>query len=69
MALEGYLEYQRREFCKDVRCPVQMELMTKPEGSQEYERLQADLPGGVPIHHLAVSPLAYRQRVPHRPAR
>ncbi len=40
MALEGYLEYQRREFCKDVRCPVQMELMTKSEGSQEYERLR-----------------------------
>ncbi len=40
MALEGYLEYQRREFCKDVRCPVQVELMTKSEGSQEYERLR-----------------------------
>ena len=40
MALEGYVEYQRREFCKDVRCPVQVDLMTKPEGSDEYERLR-----------------------------
>ena len=40
MTLEGYVEYQRREFCKDVKCPVQTELMTKPEGSEEYERLR-----------------------------
>jgi len=23
MAIAGYVDYQRREFCKDVRCPVQ----------------------------------------------
>jgi len=40
MALEGYVEYQRREFCKDVRCPVQVELMASPEGSDAYERLR-----------------------------
>jgi len=38
MALQGYVEYQRREFCKDVKCPVQMELTSKPEGSPDYER-------------------------------
>ena len=40
MALDGYVEYQRREFCKDVGCPVQLELMTHPEGSDEYERIR-----------------------------
>ena len=40
MALEGYVEYQRREFCKDVRCPVQVDLMTRPEGSDAYEHLR-----------------------------
>jgi len=40
MALEGYVEYQRREFCNDVRCPEQMELMKQPEGSPQYERIR-----------------------------
>ena len=41
MVPEGYVQYQRREFCNDVRCPVQMELMTKTQGSEEYERIRA----------------------------
>jgi len=37
MPIEGYVEYQRREFCKDVACPVQLELETHEPGSEGYE--------------------------------
>jgi len=40
MAIKGYVEYQRREFCKDVRCPLQLELDTREPGSEEYERIR-----------------------------
>jgi hypothetical protein len=40
MTLEGYLEYQRREFCKDLPCPVQVLLDASPEGSKEYEHIR-----------------------------
>ena len=38
MKLDGYVEYKRREFCKDVKCPVQMELDKLVEASLEYEQ-------------------------------
>jgi hypothetical protein len=37
MIPEGYVEYKRREFCKDVKCPRQITLQTQTEGSPEYE--------------------------------
>lgn len=40
MPIEGYVEYQRREYCKDVRCPVQLELEAQTPGSEEYERIR-----------------------------
>jgi hypothetical protein len=40
MAFEGYLEYQRREFCKDLPCPVQVLLEAAPAGSKEYEQIR-----------------------------
>ncbi len=40
MALEGYIDYQRREFCKDLPCPVQQLLDAAKEGSPEYERIR-----------------------------
>ena len=40
MAIEGYIEYQRREFCKDVKCPMQLELNVQEPGSKEYERIR-----------------------------
>ena len=40
MPLAGYVEYQRREYCKDVRCPVQLELDAQTPGSEEYERIR-----------------------------
>jgi hypothetical protein len=41
MIPEGYIEYKRREFCKDIRCPLQLDLETKAEGSPEYESIRA----------------------------
>ncbi|MFZ5451918.1 MAG: hypothetical protein ACOZF2_08645 [Thermodesulfobacteriota bacterium] len=39
-SIKGYLDYQRREFCKDVQCPVQMELDAQPEGGAGYEEIR-----------------------------
>ena len=38
MAPEGYDEYKRREFCKDVKCSVQLDLCKQTEGTDEYEK-------------------------------
>ena len=38
MTLDGFVEYKRREFCKDVKCPVQMELNKLTEASPAYEQ-------------------------------
>jgi len=38
MLPEGYVEYKRREFCQDVKCPVQLALNKQTEGSPEYEK-------------------------------
>ncbi len=40
MPLEGFTEYKRREFCNDVKCPVQMKLNQQKEGSEEYEQIR-----------------------------
>jgi hypothetical protein len=40
MSIDGYSDYQRREFCQDVHCPVQMELNSQPEGSEVYEQIR-----------------------------
>jgi len=40
MTLEGYVEYKPREFCKDVRCSVQLELNVQASGSEEYEQIR-----------------------------
>ncbi len=37
MTIEGYIEYQRREYCMDIRCPIQSMLERAEPGSQEYE--------------------------------
>jgi len=39
--MEGYVEYQRREYCKDIRCSVQVELESKERGSADYERVRS----------------------------
>jgi hypothetical protein len=38
MISDGYIEYKRREFCKDVKCPVQTDLNNLAEASAQYER-------------------------------
>lgn len=40
MSIEGYVDYQRREYCKDVRCPIQTQLEKQPEGSEDYTLLR-----------------------------
>ncbi len=39
-SIQGYIDYQRREYCKDIKCPVQMLLESKIEGSSEYEEVR-----------------------------
>ena len=38
--IEGYTEYKRREYCKDIKCPVQVSLEQQKEGSKEYEDIR-----------------------------
>ncbi|NIP40960.1 MAG: hypothetical protein GTN39_05590 [Candidatus Aenigmarchaeota archaeon] len=40
MPIDGFVDYRKREFCNDVRCPVQVELNKQKEGSEEYERIR-----------------------------
>ncbi|MFN4133324.1 MAG: hypothetical protein ACK4GQ_03025 [Candidatus Hadarchaeales archaeon] len=40
MIPEGFEEYKSREFCRDVRCPVQLLLDKREKGSQEYEEIR-----------------------------
>jgi len=40
MPIAGYIDYRRREFCNDIKCPVQVELNSLTEGSEEYERIR-----------------------------
>jgi hypothetical protein len=40
MSINGYIDYQRREFCKDVQCPLQMDLEVQQQGSEAYEKIR-----------------------------
>lgn len=37
MTIPGFSEYKRREYCKDIKCPIQQQLDAAQEGSDEYE--------------------------------
>lgn len=39
MSIAGYVDYQRREYCKDVQCPVQKLLERQAPGSAQYEEV------------------------------
>ncbi len=39
-SIEGYIDYQRREYCKDIQCPVQLDLEAQEAGSEEYEKIR-----------------------------
>ena len=38
MPLEGFAEYKAREFCNDVKCPVQETLNTLKDKPEAYEK-------------------------------
>lgn len=38
--MEGYVDYKRREFCRDIECPTQMELDLQKPGSEAYEKIR-----------------------------
>ena len=40
MPLDGYTDYQRREYCHDISCPIQVLLDRESEGSQGYEDIR-----------------------------
>ena len=40
MSIKGYVDYKRREFCKDVKCPVQLDLDAQEQGSEKYEKIR-----------------------------
>ena len=46
MIPQGYVEYKRREFCKDVACPIQMQLDTQKEGCPAYEETRKKCSNG-----------------------
>jgi hypothetical protein len=37
MFFDGYVEYQRREYCHDIACPVQQLLDREEQGSDSCE--------------------------------
>ena len=40
MTIAGYVDYERREFCKDVQCPVQGLLEQQAAQSPGYEMVR-----------------------------
>ena len=40
MLIEGYVDYQRREFCRGVKCPVQELLNEQEDGSEQSEKIR-----------------------------
>ncbi len=42
MPIEGYSEYKRREYCKDVKCPLQIQLDQEKEGNVGYEKIRQE---------------------------
>ena len=39
--MEGFTEYKRREYCNDVKCPIQLLLNKEVEKSAKYEEIRA----------------------------
>ena len=40
MPVDGFVEYRKREFCNDAKCPVQLELNKHKDEPEEYERVR-----------------------------
>ena len=41
MPIDGYIDYRRREYCRDIRCPIQTLLDKQEEGSAQYDEVRA----------------------------
>ncbi len=39
--IEGFVEYKRREYCNDIKCPVQVVMNRKAQDSEDYNDLRA----------------------------
>jgi len=40
-SIEGYTDYTRREYCNDIKCPIQLLLNKEAEKSPRYEEIRA----------------------------
>lgn len=40
MPMNGFIDYKRREYCNDVKCPVQLMMNKKGESSPDYGELR-----------------------------
>jgi hypothetical protein len=40
-SIDGYIDYKRREYCHDVKCPIQLLLNKEVEKTPEYEEIRA----------------------------
>lgn len=41
MPIEGFVEYKRREYCNDIKCPVQVMMNRKTQDTADYNDLRA----------------------------
>jgi len=39
-SINGYTDYQRREYCKDISCEVQLDLEKQDENSEGYQKVR-----------------------------
>ncbi|OPY35356.1 MAG: hypothetical protein A4E35_02419 [Methanoregula sp. PtaU1.Bin051] len=40
-SINGYIDYTRREYCNDIKCPIQLLLNRQAEKTPEYEEIRA----------------------------
>ena len=40
MAIDGYVDYKKREYCHAIQCPVQALLDGEEVGSKKYEEIR-----------------------------
>jgi len=41
MTINGFIDYKRREYCNDIKCPVQMLMNSKENDAEEYNMLRS----------------------------
>jgi len=40
VAIKGFIEYKRREYCEDIGCPVQLMMNKKEQTCEDYNDLR-----------------------------